>query len=108
MYVRGDASNQEGYKAGINGLPTGEPNAGAYSTFLAFGPTIPQGKIFHGKEGGGKNYVLDKNWHTYRLDVKDDAFMLSIDNKPVYSSPIKDTYFSSGPNVGIEDYDFYL
>ncbi len=75
LYVRGDASNQEGYKAGINGLPTGEPNAGANTSFLAYGSKIPQGKIIHGKEGGGKDYALDNNWHTYRLDVKGDTHL---------------------------------
>jgi hypothetical protein len=109
LYVRGDAENQEGYMAGINGLPIGQPNAGAYSTFLAYGSKIPPpGKVFHGKEGGGKDFVLDNNWHDYRLDVKGDTFMLIIDNKPYYSAPMQDSYFPDGPHVGIEDYDFYL
>src|SRR6266487_1570385 len=108
LYVRGDTSNQEGYMAGINGLPTGQPNAGAYSTFLAYGSKIPQGKVFHGKERGGKDFVLDNYWHDYRLDVKEDTFMLIIDNKPYYSAPMRDSYFPDGPHVGIEDYDFYL
>lgn len=108
LYIRGDGLNEEGYIAGINGFPVGEPNAGAYTSFLTFGPTIPGGKIFHGKEAGGKDYMLDETWHTYKLDVKGDTFMLSIDNIPVYSSPMQDSYFPSGPNVGIEDYDFYL
>jgi hypothetical protein len=108
LYVRGDASDQEGYKAGINGLPTGEPNAGAYSSFLAFGPMIPKGKGFYGKERGGKDFVLDKNWHDYRLDVKGNTFMLSIDNKPYYSAPMQATFFPSGPHIGIANYDFYL
>ncbi len=108
LYVRGDTSKTEGYMAGINGLPLGEPNAQAYSSFLTFGPTVPDGKIFRGKEAGGKDFVLDNNWHTYQLTVKGDAFMLSIDNIPVYTSPVQDSYFSSGPSVGLEDYDFYL
>jgi hypothetical protein len=108
LYVRGDPSNQQGYKAGINGLPTSEPNAGAYTSFLAYGSKIPQGKIFHGKEGGGKDYTLDNNWHTYRLDVKGDTFMLLIDGKKMYSAPMQDDYFPSGPHIGLENYDFYL
>jgi TIR domain len=109
LYVRGDQSNQAGYMIGINGLPIGQPNAGAYSTFLAYGSKIPSpGKVFHGKEGGGKDFVLDNNWHDYRVDVKGNTFMLIIDNKPYYTAPIQDSYFPDGPHVGIEDYDFYL
>src|SRR5438132_9608264 len=69
LIVRGDGSNQEGYKAGINGLPTSPPKVGAYSSFLAFGQKIPGWKIFKNADAGGKNFVLDTNWHDYRLDV---------------------------------------
>jgi len=108
LYVRGVDSISQGYMAGINGIPSGEPHAGAFSSFLGFGPNLPDGRIFSGKEKGGEDYVLDKEWHTYRIEVKGATFMLKIDNREVYRQPMYDINFSSGPNLGIEGYNCLL
>lgn len=105
LYVRGVGLNTQGYFAGINGIPIGESNAKAFSSFVAFGQNVHD---FHGTDKEGESYSLDEEWHTYRLEVKGDSFMLKVDNVPVYSKVIIDNHFSFGPNIGLEDYDCTL
>jgi hypothetical protein len=46
LYVRGDGLNSQGYMAGLNGIPSGQPN-GSYSTLVAIGQNLVGGRIFY-------------------------------------------------------------
>lgn len=109
LYVRGDDVNGQGYMAGIGwiyGTPNGKATAkGPLSYLVALGPN-PQ--FYNSVDTGAETYGLDTGWHTYRFEVTGNSFMLKIDNKPVYSHPIHDNLFSSGPRVGLEDYNCLL
>jgi hypothetical protein len=109
LYARGDGVNGQGYMAGIGWIyatPNGKIGAnGPFSYLIGLGPNPA---FYSSPEKGAEKYGLDTAWHTYRLEVKGNTFMLKIDNKPVYSHIIQDSLFATGLRVGLENYNCLL
>ena len=109
LYVRGDDVNGQGYMAGIGWIyttPNGNIGAnGPLSYLIGLGPNPA---FYSTLNTGAEKYGLDTAWHTYRLEVKGNSFMLKIDNKSVYSHLIHDNLFSNGLRVGLENYNCLL
>jgi len=109
LYVRGDDANGQGYMAGVGWIyttPNGQIGSNGPLSYLIGLGSNPA--FYNTLDTGAEKYGLDTAWHTYRLEVKGNSFMLKIDNKPVYSHLIHDNLFSYGPRVGLENYNCLL
>lgn len=100
FFFRGYGLNGNGYMAGILGS---KPNAntGPFSFLLV---QEPNQLLTKDDEAG---YDLDNQWHTYRLVAQGNTYTFFIDQHQLYTQSLPQ-YFSPGPKIGIEDYDYNL